>query len=52
MYNQCEEGLVVSGNVVRYDCPVHYNQVATIVDDETLAFGHPVTIKYIRPECK
>ncbi len=50
MYNQCEEGLVASVNIVQYDCPVHYNQVGTIVDDETLAFGHPVTIKYIRPE--
>ena len=37
-------------NVVRYDCPVNYNQVGKIVDDETLAFGHPVTIKYLRPE--
>ena len=50
MYNQCEEGLVALGNVVRYEHPVHYNQVGTIVDDETLAFGHPVTIKYIRRE--
>ena len=50
MYDQCEEGLVASGNVVRYDRPVHYNQVGKIVNDETLAFGHPVTIKYLRPE--
>ncbi len=50
MYDQCEEGLVALGNVVRYDCPVHYNQVGKIVDDETLASGHPVTIKYLRPE--
>ena len=50
MYDQCEEGLVASGNVVRYDRPVHCNQVGTIVEDETLAFGHPVTIEYLRPE--
>ena len=50
MYDQCEEGLVASGNVVRYDRPVHYNQVGKIVNNETLAFGHPVTIKYLRPE--
>ncbi len=37
MYNQCEEGLVASGNSMRYEHPVHYNQVGTIVDNETLA---------------
>jgi hypothetical protein len=37
--------------VVRYDCPVHDNQVGKIVDNKTLAFGHPVTIihSYNRP---
>ncbi len=44
------QGLVASGNVVRYDRPVHYNQVGKIVDDETLDCSHPVTIKYLHPE--
>ncbi len=50
MYDQCKEGLIASGNVVRYDKPVHYNQNGEIVNNETLAYGYSVTIKYLRPE--
>ncbi len=50
MYNQCKEGLIASGNVVRYNEPVHYNQNWEIVNDATLAYGYQVTIKYIHLE--
>jgi hypothetical protein len=50
MYAQCEDGLVASGNAVRYEHPVHKDTNGKIVDDVSLAFGHPVTINYVRPE--
>ena len=50
MYAQCEDGLVASGNAVRYEHPVHKDTNGEIVDDVSLAFGHPVTINYVRPE--
>jgi hypothetical protein len=32
-------------------CCIHAERLEVCrVDDETLAFGHPVTIKYLRPE--
>ena len=52
MYNQCKEGLVALGNAVRYDNSVHYDRIGKIVEDESLAFGHPVTINYLHPENK
>jgi hypothetical protein len=50
MYAQCEDGLVASGNAVRYEHPLHKDANGKIVDDVSLAFGHPVTIDYVRPE--
>ncbi len=49
MYDQCEDGLVASGNAVRYKHSVHKDANGKIVDDGSLAFGHPVTIYYVRP---
>ncbi len=43
MYNQCEEGLVALGNAVRYEHPVHMDANGEIFEDESLAFGCPVT---------
>ncbi len=43
-------GLVASGNAVRYEHPVHKDANGKIVDDVSLAFGHPVTINYVRPK--
>ena len=40
MYAQCEDGLVASGNAVRYEHPVHKDTNGEIVDDVSLAFGH------------
>jgi hypothetical protein len=39
MYDQCEEGLVASGNAVRFKHPVHMDANGKIVDNESLAFG-------------
>jgi hypothetical protein len=50
MYDQCEEGLVASGNAVRFKHPVHMDANGKIVDNESLAFGYPVTIDYERPD--
>jgi hypothetical protein len=36
MYAQCEDGLVASGNAVRYEHPVHKDTNGEIVDDESL----------------
>ncbi len=41
MYNQCKAGLVVLGNAVRYEHPVHMDANGKIVEDESLAFGCP-----------
>jgi hypothetical protein len=43
IYDQCEDGLVASGNAVRYEHPVHKDANGNIVDDQSLAFRHPVT---------
>ena len=50
MYTQCEDGLVASGNAVRYEHPVHNDANGKIVDNVSLAFGNLVTINYVRPE--
>ena len=50
MYDNFERGLVDSGNAERYEKPVHMNMEGNIVEDETLAFGRPVTIRITRPE--
>ena len=50
MYAQCEDGLVASGNAVRYKHTVHNDANGKIVDDVSLALGHLVTIDYVRPE--
>jgi hypothetical protein len=50
MYDQCEDGLVASGNAVRYKHPVHKDANGKTVDDKALAFGHPVTIYYVHPD--
>jgi hypothetical protein len=50
MYDQCEDGLVASGNTVRYKHFVHKDANGRIVDNESLAFGHPVTIYYVHPD--
>jgi hypothetical protein len=50
MYNQCEAGLVASGNAVRYEQSVHMDANGEIVEDESLAFGRPVTVNYLHPE--
>jgi hypothetical protein len=50
MYDQVEAGLVASGNVVRYDNPVHNNVNGKMVGDKSLAFGCPVSINHVRPE--
>ena len=50
MYDQCEDGLVASGNGVRYKHSVHKDASGKIVDDESLAFGYPVTIYYVHPD--
>ena len=50
MYDQCKAGLVASGNAVRYEHPVHMDANGKIVEDESLAFGRPVTINYLHLE--
>ena len=49
-FNQVEEeGLVKSGNAVRFDTPKHMDQHGSKVE-EANAHGHPVTIDIIHPE--
>ena len=50
MYDQCKAGLVALGNAVRYEHPVHMDANGEIVEDESLAFGRPVTVNYLHPE--
>ena len=44
MYNQNENGLVKSGNAVRFDRPVHMDSSGKIVDAEVHAFVWPESI--------
>ena len=48
-FNQVEEGLVESGNAVKFDTPKHMDRQGNEVD-EANAHGHPVTIDIIHPE--
>ena len=49
MCNNIESALIDSGNAVKFETPVHMDKMGNIVNDETLAFGLPVTINIIRP---
>ena len=47
MYDQCEDGLVAPGNTARYKHPVRKDANGKIIDNESIAFGCPVTIDYV-----
>ena len=46
MYNQMENRLIESGNAIKFDQPAHMNKTGEIIEDESLAFGRPVTIDF------
>ena len=48
MYDNIELALIESGNAVPYSSPVHMDLHGNIVDDESLAFGNPVTLNILR----
>lgn len=50
MYNQVENLLLESGNAVKYNTPMHMDMEGNIVDDESRAFGTPVSLNLTRPE--
>jgi len=48
MYDNIELALIESGNAVPYSSPVHMDLHGNIIDDESLAFGDPVTLNILR----
>ena len=50
MCNQVENGLIKSGNAKKLDEPVHMDLEGNVVEDESQAFGYPVTLDITHPE--
>ena len=52
MFNQIEAALLKLGNAHKFGSPVHMDAAGNIVEDESLAVGHPVTVDIIdRDNC-
>ena len=49
MFNQNEEGLVLSGNATRLLTPAHMDMLGNVVSEDK-AFGYPVPIRIDRPK--
>lgn len=49
MYTNSGHHLIRSGNAVKFEPPVHMDVDGNVVEDESLAFGCPVSINIIHP---